>query len=130
MRKIKFRIWNNTTKEIVNTYDANFITIYLSKDILSCYCSEIRYVNLKMMQYTGIEDIYGFEIYEGDIVNIDTGNAKIIFEDGCFWLKELDYQLNTPEYMMLQCCAEVVLNMELKIIGNIYENPELLNNKV
>ena len=80
-----------------------------------------------MMQYTGLKDKNGVEIYEGDIVRYYQPYAKRtdehivkwdkewacfgLFEDGNKWCKENDW------YKI----------QELEVIGNIYQNPELLN---
>ena len=71
-------------------------------------------------QYTGLKDWDGKEIYEGDIVEIDCGTYKdkgvIQFNDGMFYCFNYGFehaQLNPPD---------------LEVIGNIYENPDLLEN--
>lgn len=72
---------------------------------------------VELMQYTGLKDKNGVEIYEGDIVRhaTDEGVYKIIFEDGGFYVKNLfEYDFQT------------INEYPLEVIGNIYENPELL----
>lgn len=74
------------------------------------------------MQYTGLHDKNGKEIYEGDIVLItrpcilEKGEVKFI--NGCFAIKSKDTLL-----MLYQC---EINNFKLEIIGNIYDNPNLL----
>ena len=73
-------------------------------------------------QYTGLHDKNGKEIYEGDIVLItrpcilEKGEVK--FMNGCFTIKSKDTLL-----MLYQC---EINNFKLEVIGNIYDNPELL----
>lgn len=73
-------------------------------------------------QYTGLKDENEVEIYEGDIVLItrpcilEKGEVKFI--NGCFAIKSKDTLL-----MLYQC---EINNFKLEIIGNIYDNPELL----
>ena len=75
-----------------------------------------------LMQYTGLHDKNGKEIYEGDIVLItrpcilEKGEVKFI--NGCFAIKSKDTLL-----MLYQC---EINNFKLEIIGNIYDNPDLL----
>ena len=69
-----------------------------------------------------MHDKNGKEIYEGDIVEItrpcilERGEVKFI--NGCFAIKSKDTLL-----MLYQC---EINNFKLKVIGNIYDNPELL----
>ena len=110
MREIKFRVWvknkeyMKTTKAAVNTIISYFILDSSEKE---------DYV---LMQYTGLKDKNGKEIYEGDIVKTKFGNGKVFMRLGCWFIenqKELGYYSN----------------YELEVIGNIYENPELLEVK-
>lgn len=72
-----------------------------------------------IMQYTGLHDKNGKKIYEGDIVKSDNECFFVVFEDGAFRIKSNKNTFyGTP---LRQCIAK---NMEA--VGNIYENPELL----
>lgn len=86
-----------------------------------------RYV---LMQYTGLKDKNGKEIYEGDILK-DTNNAiyYVDFIRGCFYLKT-NYKsfphLGWTEWLPMCEIDRLAIPVEFEIIGNIYENPELL----
>ncbi|PZM86351.1 hypothetical protein DLH72_01285 [Candidatus Gracilibacteria bacterium] len=75
-------------------------------------------IGLELMQYTGLKDKNGKEIYEGDILQIGLRKYEVIWEDGFYRL--FDRKAEAKE----KYCS---LNLkDLKIIGNIYENPELI----
>ena len=87
---------------------------------------EIHFDNLNFMQSTGLKDKNGVEIYEGDLVQNGRGEigyvTYLLQETGfVVVLKNTDYRLghrNTGESSDMAYWHE--------IIGNIYENPELL----
>lgn len=104
-REIKFRAWNLNYKKMV------FFDL-----------KGFEYLNDKyfvVMQYTGLKDSKGVEIYEGDIVKSEWTkdsqrliSAQVIFSFGEFTCRGAKY--NLYQYV------------DLEVIGNIYENQELL----
>ena len=84
----------------------------------------------ELMQYTGLKDKNGKEIYEGDIVSLKylydkrtTDKGQVVWREdkASFGLKSLK-GLTNEVYELYKVTAE----HNLEIIGNIYENPELL----
>ena len=115
-REIKFRAWDKGKKEFVDDVliTANKHGFLYQNDNKCEFSGEDR--DIILMQYTGLKDKNGKEIYEGDIVNenIQDRNYKIIFENGGFLGEAED--------------GHVLFfgNKHVEVIGNIYENPELV----
>ena len=82
----------------------------------------------ELMRYIELMDKNRKMIYEGDIVSIDGENLYVGLRDGVYLLLESSY--NSPG-----CCFYVGKEInkfdedDMEIVGNIYENPELLENK-
>ena len=111
MRELKFRAWNEQRKKIIfgptDGNDSPSWILALMDDV-------------PKMQYTGLKDKNGKEIYEGDIVNHLYHHQKAVIE----WINcglMMKYSDGLKDSMF-------AIDMEhIEIIGNIYENPELLN---
>lgn len=142
-REIKFRCWDKAEKRMLyrGVFDLNwYATPY--NDENGCNC--VRGITpddrpkVELMQYTGLKDKNGVEIYEGDVAKItlrkdlhtDAGTelmrqdsfiyeqiAPMVFHEGCF---KFTYNTEFDD----DCIVDSV-----EVIGNIYENPELLESK-
>lgn len=77
------------------------------------------------MQFTGLKDRNGKEIYEGDVVEKKQGESVFRYEVRSY-LGAFGIEFPAPSYSFKPFC-ELPNNYE--IIGNIYENPELLNHE-
>lgn len=123
MREIKFRAWDRF-KQRWSNYKINDGTVYfMDKNTGVWYGSyNKRYKDFNLMQYTGLEDKNGKEIYEGDILFESFGERyyKVIFENGSF---RAEFKGDFEEYSF--DLIDVVAQ-GCEVVGNIYENPELM----
>ena len=118
MRTIKFRAWVTNRDGVtysngdhmeydVTIQDGKYADVESGWDIHGTY-------DCPLMQYTGMKDKNGKEIYEGDIVKIlGAGKSFVFYQDGSFLVR-------FPEENTL------LWSVICEVIGNIYENPELL----
>lgn len=113
MREIKFRVWDNERKEMLPIQRHSFKT---GKSMP--YGWNMEYVFDGLMQYTGLKDKNGTEIYEGDIVKYKRINGS--FDYGEIQYNGCAFDINNSWNL------QVYASREIEVIGNIYENPELL----
>lgn len=128
MKQLRFRIWDIKQKKFIFEYEASHLRlaitlagkVYRGED--DNILPESDYV---IQQYTGLNDINDIEIYEGDIISgeiwindpngksgyANITNRKVFFKRGCYFVEVMDYLHN-----VYKC----------EVVGNIYENPELL----
>jgi len=134
MREIKFRFWDRFKKEMFAVYNlkgdsATGVLCSLDLGIEKIPCS---IGNGNLMQYTGLKDKNGKEIYEGDIVLFDADYTPIEKEAG--WLTgliEWDQSGARFHFIYKGAIKDVWYDLveeqdePMEVIGNIYENPEL-----
>lgn len=109
MREIKFRFWSNHLGKFVIPDDSIFIGALKDPD-------------MNPMQYTDLKDKNDVEIYEGDIWR------RQRYDKTFRGKKASGFQYGQVKWIIAVNCTglNVARNDTLEVIGNIYENPELL----
>lgn len=133
MREFKFRAWDDEEKKMYSPEDLEqpdikedtkkTIYCYLSYGVLQIYdFREKDPIQFVPMQSTGWFDKNQTEIYEGDIVQIENTIYQII------WSEDISgfILLSTDGVIMMG--GDYIAD-EIEIIGNVYENQELINYK-
>lgn len=124
MREIKFRIWCKQTDEMHTVERMGFEEGELwyvedeDRETQPPYFMDRN--DSVLMQYTGLKDKNGREIYEGDILKFEhlhnyANELQVVTRDEFMW--------GTDEYGFQEMIER---NYKFEIIGNIYGNPELL----
>lgn len=142
MREIKFRAWNKVFKRFVPVAclyfneSSNFIGVYMGDETEEEWTA-VRKEHLELMQYTGLKDMYNVEIYEGDVIEYESEKYFVEYETegahfAMVWCEEDGQSKNTPKNKPKYMRDFIVFirlprdTEEIRVIGNIYENPELL----
>ena len=116
MRKIKFRAWQRVTRIMfyniekgTGEFDGN-----------PPFADYLENKNMIVMQYTGLSDKNGKDIYEGDTVIWDDGQYDIVFssQDGSWILKDDRKDWECPSLYGISSPKQ----SRIEIIGNIYED--------
>ena len=126
MREIKFRAW---IKDYALMADVNFMNIDYKEIVVMIDENDYEFNcgEYELMQYTGLTDKNGTEIYEGDILSTDLSRPYLIveFRNGAFMLQCQDSGKSYYDYF-----GTYGENLEFveyhEVIGNIYEHPHLL----
>jgi uncharacterized phage protein (TIGR01671 family) len=125
----KFRAWIKNDKEMIDVDEIHWFNGEL--DIIGDYITFVRKADeIELMQSTGLKDKNGKEIFEGDILGIETDEGILnvnIFWDDKHALFMFESEIHNEKELLAELVEDNTYSFE--ILGNIYENPELLEGK-
>jgi hypothetical protein len=137
MRELKMRVWDKDYGKMiipdmvefkdgkidcVIVYNNEFNNIEADEDSYYSIPPYFSYENFEVLEYTGLKDKNGKEIYVGYIVMFGAKKCEVIWwPDRCAF--KLKHVAGT-KITLFDCCPDQ--SYKIAVIGNVYENPELL----
>ena len=132
--------WEDTTTYLSISFDGSIegqISDDGGKNGLHEHSVELKKDRFVLMQYTGLKDKNGVEIYEGDVVKIYQGHSdwldsafEIMWKEGAFCMREGNRERVTSLIFyadgMQTNRGHRNIGQFIEVIGNVYQNPELL----
>lgn len=139
MKEIKFRVWEKNDCRFLKNFHVLFASNLNSVSVGEFYYTENashgygleNEKDVIIQQFTGLRDSAGTDIYEGDICKL-AANGGIAMADFIGNERGQDYSF-TYAFVIPGTCYRQDFSFEkpenIKILGNIFENPELLKNE-
>lgn len=126
MNNLKFRVWDKTNKEMLNI---DVLNLFLEEIVVlenDGSAFSMKFKDVELMQSTGLFDKNGKEIFEGDILKTRTRGYVIVREENGNTMTTYKSGINKRTSLVLSSFLE---KYQVKIVGNIYENKDLLKEK-
>ena len=122
----RYRAWIKSLKwmcDVTNiSFDSKFVDICQQGDTERCTEMSVEFDEIKLMQSTGLKDKNGKEIFEGDIVKM----AKDVYSKPTYYEvvrhRGGAYRLESKQHG----CELWLRHTECEVVGNVYENKELM----
>lgn len=127
MRKIKFRVWDKKLMKMLVVKEIDFEYKIAILKVSDLSIAKRTFDEIELMQFTGLFDKNGVEIYEGDIVVDNFGpqiQMVVKWDDAGF---RTFGKYDGKNYVGYVGHTNICGNNTCMVIGNIYENKELLN---
>lgn len=119
-REAKYRAWDKVDKRMAEVLLIDWLNklVDLDEGVI-----ERDFEQIDLLQYTGLKDKNCVEIYEGDVLRDSESIVIVKFVSGEF---SVDYRTMGGKWRNYGSLFDYLEDYEGEIIGNIYENPELL----
>ena len=122
----KFRAWDKECMEMANVTDINYKGNWVVDEphvVLDTRCDLLPFDEVELMQATGLKDKNGVDVYQGDIIKCTSGCPHEVI-----WLEEYGGTFigGMPAWYLSGLNNGYAWTGKEEVIGNIYENPELL----
>lgn len=136
MRSIKFRAWDDKNDKWLLGYEYEGLggfsltgeTVLMGEwgNVFWSFISDEDkdFEDLKVMQYTGLKDKNGQEIYEGDIVSAENRYYIVEYrEQYCDYV----FTYTKKNWKRVKVSKQNITRLDIEVIGNKFENPELID---
>lgn len=125
-RELKFRAWDKSNKKWIEVWKLSFAIDGSLQAVFTIEGEMYGMHQADVMQFTGLKDCKGVEIYEGDVCGYedDPGIFEVAFIDGA-WRKKYPKWREGDAYFPLTLWD--VENLNVVVLGDVHQNPELLN---
>lgn len=128
MKDIKFKVWDRQLKQMCVVDSIEFIDELEGRPGVNAFARDgkiaywIEKENAVLLQYTGLLDKNGKEIYEGDILKIETDKPMAVGWSNKF----ASFILNKDGWAFSHWFGESCNPKDCEVIGNTYQNPDLI----